>query len=627
MERKNNIKQDINYETEAPEGGWGWMIALAVAIMYTVTIGPFACFGLLIDSVLESLGEGTRTLTLISSVNSACSFLLGVLTNYVLTKYTCRQVGIVGAGLFFLGGFISAFARSTFVLIAAYGALQGIGLGFIVPASITSFNRYFVRRRTFVMGATQVTIGVLSMVIPLGFERLLKEYGFTGTQLIISAIGLHSLLSAVLLQPVEKHMKRRRVSILNMKEMPECGSENSENFKQKLQDTDIREIKKNEDENMDSEKLWGSKDIHQNNSVKSEQIYQNSMKNTDGYITNESTQTVSRSDIHKELSASLNVDNTTNNPVSATEDLNITLTGNYSGGSTSRVITDESHLDKNEYQYEEDSTEQHLLIVDKVKVSYSQSHRIVTRNSVSSLRSWTSASKRRGQDQFQIPDEDNSRTSNIFVKIGLAIVEILDLRLLLDPVYVNIAVGLSVSFFCEITSTTLFPVLVLALGYTKADSALCISVLTAADIAGRLFVTLIGAFCPKVPSRTLMLVGAIASVLGRIVLVSFEDFTAVAVLIGFLGFARSFILVAIPLVMAEYDVKRFPAAYGLSMVMVGIISLVAGPFVGWIRDVTDSYPMCINTINALQFMMCILPWILEPVVIRFWSHSKAKEIP
>lgn len=64
------------------------------------------------------------------------------------------------------------------------------------------------------------------------------------------------------------------------------------------------------------------------------------------------------------------------------------------------------------------------------------------------------------------------------------------------------------------------------------------------------------------------------------VFVSFEDFITMAIMSGYLGFTRSFIHVPLPLVLAEYSVKRFPAAYGLSLVIAGILGLSAGSFVG-----------------------------------------------
>jgi hypothetical protein len=49
---------------------------------------------------------------------------------------------------------------------------------------------------------------------------------------------------------------------------------------------------------------------------------------------------------------------------------------------------------------------------------------------------------------------------------------------------------------------------------------------------------------------------------------------------GFLGFARSFIQVPLPLVFAEYNLQRFPSAFGLYSVIFGLIAVMVGPFIG-----------------------------------------------
>jgi len=135
--------------------------------------------------------------------------LLGVVINYILTKYSCRQVGVAGSIIFFIGSFTSAFANSAFLLAFAYGVLQGIGLGLVIPATLTSFNKYFFRRRTFAMGVAQVITGIGTMILPIILQKLMQIYGFRGTQLIIAAIGLHSLLCAAVQKPPTSHVGRK----------------------------------------------------------------------------------------------------------------------------------------------------------------------------------------------------------------------------------------------------------------------------------------------------------------------------------------------------------------------------------------------------------------------------------
>lgn len=133
--------------------------------------------------------------------------------NYILTKYSCRQVGIAGSIVFFIGSFTSAFANSAFILAFGYGVLQGIGHGLIVPAALTSFNNYFVRRRTFAMGVVQVITGIGTMILRIILEKLIKIYGFRGTQLIIAAISLHSLLCAAVQIPPASHVDRNKADV------------------------------------------------------------------------------------------------------------------------------------------------------------------------------------------------------------------------------------------------------------------------------------------------------------------------------------------------------------------------------------------------------------------------------
>jgi hypothetical protein len=159
--------------------------------------------------------------------------LLGLAINYILRKYSCRQVGVVGSIIFFIGSFICAFANSAFILAFGYGVLQGIGLGLMIPAALTSFNNYFLRRRTFAMGVAQVITGIGSMILPIILQKFMQIYGFRGTQLIIAAISLHSLICAAVQIPPASHVDRKNADL----------GKDSNNCKDSL-DSGVRDFKR-----------------------------------------------------------------------------------------------------------------------------------------------------------------------------------------------------------------------------------------------------------------------------------------------------------------------------------------------------------------------------------------------
>jgi hypothetical protein len=46
---------------------------------------------------------------------------------------------------------------------------------------------------------------------------------------------------------------------------------------------------------------------------------------------------------------------------------------------------------------------------------------------------------------------------------------------------------------------------------------------------------------------------------------------------------------------------------------------------GLVRDATNSYPICINTLNGLTVFACIIPWLAEHAVVHVRAKSNTRE--
>ena len=64
-----------------------------------------------------------------------------------------------------------------------------------------------------------------------------------------------------------------------------------------------------------------------------------------------------------------------------------------------------------------------------------------------------------------------------------------------------------------------------------------------------------------------------------------------------------------------FVLHRFPSGYGLFMFLQGNITFAIGPLIGYIRDVTESYPV---SFHCLTFVMalCVVPWLIEIIYFR-----------
>ncbi|XP_031623606.1 monocarboxylate transporter 7-like [Contarinia nasturtii] len=200
-------------EKIAPEGGFGYLVALGLAVTAAFYLGLFATFGLLFNDFLISVGAGTSSVTLILGVFKLCSSFMGLLVGALIKKFTLRPVGLFGAVVYVAGSISVIFATSVTHLIISIGILQGSGMGLMIPVVYGTFNQYFVKKRIFVMSVTQIVKGALVTVQPILVQYLMEKYGFRGTLAVLALMQGHVIIALYLMQPVEWHYRRTQVPI------------------------------------------------------------------------------------------------------------------------------------------------------------------------------------------------------------------------------------------------------------------------------------------------------------------------------------------------------------------------------------------------------------------------------
>ncbi|XP_066994370.2 monocarboxylate transporter 7 isoform X2 [Anabrus simplex] len=578
-EMEVELEDEEDNEDEAPEGGWGWVVAFGLALVLIVTLGPMACFGLIFGNFLEGLGEGSRGVTLINSVYMALHSFSGLFTNYALKSYSCRQVALVGSLLFFVGNLATSFATNIFHMIITFGILPGVGLGLMIPASFHCFNDYFIRRRVFVMGIAQTTLSAGSMLYPIIVEHLVEKFGFRGAQAIVAAMTLGATLGALSFIPAVRKSKKLNTIVSNKVTQKVNGDFVPKNLSCGEKVGSAQSIPK------DGEKPISEQDAKYNReSVKL-------MCTLEPDYDHESDHTEDKQQIEKKTENALTVD------WKPRED------------QTSPLIMENGrkHSQVRNGSLVGDDSVQQLDLPNGMR-------HLSPRLSIISTGSLVVA----GADSLAL---SSRRLRGSRRNIWSTIVDFLDLGLLKDPVYTNLALGVSCAYYSDFTFITLFPLFMFSLGFTMSETALCIAVGAACDLAGRIVFSMLGAWT-SIRSRTVFLIGAICMVLGRVVMIYAHGYLILVIANGFHGFFRAWIHANFALVFAEHCHRdRFPSAYGLFMAISGVIGISTGPLVGVIRDVTNSYPICIHSLNV-QMMLCIVPWILELTYTRFCRRKE-----
>lgn len=167
----------------------------------------------------------------------------------------------------------------------------------------------------------------------------------------------------------------------------------------------------------------------------------------------------------------------------------------------------------------------------------------------------------------------------------------LDVSLLKEPKYLNVALGLGLVLVSDFSFISIVPVLLGNGGFVPQDIATFMAVFFAMDLVSRILLTLVS-FKVTYRNRIVFLIGSALVALARfgkrcqmsvficLSLVKFflglvfrDDYTWKLVLMGVQGFFRCLVMTPLPLVLAEEYPDRFSSAFSLSMAINGVITM------------------------------------------------------
>lgn len=206
--KKHRDKSDLGENFVAPDGGWGWLVALASGICILVTFPIMQQFGILFRDRFKELGISSSQMTTIINTQQAVSACTGLFNGSLFRRFSYRQCALSGAVLIFIGLSATVLADSFIYYLMTISVIYGIGRGLMVSSSSLAVNTYFkIKRRA--ATAYQFTVAGLGPIgLPYLSTFLMNHYSVAGAVLIYSGASLHNLACAFIYQPVKWHVKK-----------------------------------------------------------------------------------------------------------------------------------------------------------------------------------------------------------------------------------------------------------------------------------------------------------------------------------------------------------------------------------------------------------------------------------
>ncbi|XP_037028597.1 monocarboxylate transporter 13-like isoform X1 [Bradysia coprophila] len=509
-----------------PDGGWGWMIVFAQALSSMVSLPILTAFGLIFKDKLSGMGMPVKDISTITSTNSACSMLIGVVNGPLLKNFGYRKVALTAGLMFTTGIALTAFANNFCQFILSYSILTASGFGLINSSFSLALNTYFRKKRSRAAGTSVTITGLGPVLYPPLITVLLSYYGVQDCVLILACLSLHVVVAALLLQPIKYHLIHQPTD----EEL--AGLNDTSNAP-----TEAATLKPN---GIDSNITVGQTLAPIPNAIEN-----NSM----------------------------------------TDKMNELERYRFFGFDNSMDRPNEL---RNGTSYTKDDTDPKLA---------------------------TSLKNVSPEDETQPPPKTSMLSG---------VVRIFDLDLLKDLRFINIIAGTAIATFAELSFGNLIPFILSDMTFSNIEIATFLSTQSIADIASRFLSPFIGDYL-AIPTRVMYLVGLSLLIVFRTSVLLCDNLTKLLIIAACIGVAKGIRTVYIILVIPNYvTINKLASALGIRMVSNGLVVLCLGPLVGWIRDFTGSYVICIVFMNCLT-LTCIIMWGTEILYYRF-KYKPSKKV-
>ncbi|XP_063229803.1 monocarboxylate transporter 13-like [Bacillus rossius redtenbacheri] len=604
-----------------PDGGWGWMVVLGSALSNIIMIPVMQTFSLVYKDQFTSIGMSATDISVIINVNSAFGMSFGLFHGLIIKRFGYRKVAIVASSIAFIGVLSTSFGNSFAHFFVTYGLISSFGASLLAPAFSLALNSYFKERRGKAMGLAMTLTGIGPTVMPLLLSQLMAYYGVAGTGLIMSALCLHTLVGALLLQPVKWHMRPRPV---------DPAQEQSENNKAVTRSVSTEDgaipLQLSIDHDVDAQNIYGM-----DTPILQRRDY---LRLPSGGSVQETEET----SVNRRVSIGVA------DPSRQKRGYNWWSVDSVHLGSSVTIFDEKSPPDRESSRTRERKMtiagtipEEDLLEVGNKLVVAGQNDRAQsscnlntfaghiqdTKNSNKLSNDYRENGKKNNGTQDSVATKMTNTSEKQTKKIWWKrIANEMDLSLLKDLSYINLLFGMSIAITAEINFSLLTPLILADLSFTDNQIALTMSTIAAVDIVFR-FLSPFFADYMHYSAKTMYLISMCLLIASRTTVLFFTTFFSLMLVSVALGVAKGVRTVYMSLVIPSYvPLEKLASASGMQMVVNAVFSITCGPFIGYVRDASGSYNACIIVINILTFITMVM-WGSEILYKKFKTKRQS----
>ncbi|XP_041829521.1 monocarboxylate transporter 7-like [Melanotaenia boesemani] len=191
-----------NVYSGAPDGGWGWVVALAFFLVEVFTYGTIKIFGIFLQDLMNEFEESNSRVSWIVSI---CIFVMtfnGPLSSMMTNQFGFQVVVMIGGLLISTGTIATSFCSSINQIYITYGLVAGMGYCLTFLPTVTILSQYFNRRRSLVIAVASTGESLSMFALAPAFSALKENIGWRHTVALLGALQSVIIVCGVLLRPI-----------------------------------------------------------------------------------------------------------------------------------------------------------------------------------------------------------------------------------------------------------------------------------------------------------------------------------------------------------------------------------------------------------------------------------------
>ncbi|XP_036377346.1 monocarboxylate transporter 7-like [Megalops cyprinoides] len=191
-----------NVYPEVPDGGWGWVVAVAFFFVEVFTYGVIKSFGIFLQDLMSHFGESNSRVSWIVSI---CVFVMtftAPLSSVMSNRFGYQPVVMLGGFLISFGTITAAFANSVNEMYITIGIISGLGYCLTFLPTVTILSQYFCKRRSLVTAVASTGESFSLFAFAPAFTALKDCIGWRHCLVVIGVLQASIIVCGALLRPI-----------------------------------------------------------------------------------------------------------------------------------------------------------------------------------------------------------------------------------------------------------------------------------------------------------------------------------------------------------------------------------------------------------------------------------------